>query len=112
VSIGDQLDVDFGDLLDYFALDRHARRSCFTSRRSRMPESSCRRLPASQSWWSRQAGMAGPPGSHHRWRARRWTRSRRSLPPRGLLRVLDLGELFDALNADIYKLLPASGLPF
>ncbi len=25
VSIGDQLDVDFGDLLDYFALDRHTR---------------------------------------------------------------------------------------
>jgi acetyltransferase len=25
VSIGDQLDVDFGDLLDYFALDRATR---------------------------------------------------------------------------------------
>ena len=25
VSVGDQIDVDFGDLLDYFALDRHTR---------------------------------------------------------------------------------------
>ena len=43
VSIGDSIDVDFADLLDYFALDRDARHSALRRIRSGMPASSCRR---------------------------------------------------------------------
>ena len=43
VSLGDMADVDFGDLLDYLALDQATRaRSFSTSRTSPTPASSCR----------------------------------------------------------------------
>ena len=43
VSLGDMVDVDFGDCLDYFAADLGTRAILFTSRRLPTLASSCRR---------------------------------------------------------------------
>ena len=47
VSIGDAIDVDFGDLLDFFALDRGTRAILLYVESIRMRANSCRR-PASR----------------------------------------------------------------
>jgi hypothetical protein len=65
-SIGDQLDVDFGDLLDYFALFALRGRSCSISNRSRMRASSCRRRalpPGSSRSSSSRPADAAPAGA-------------------------------------------------
>ena len=43
VSLGDRIDVDFGDLLDYFALDRRTRAILLYIESINYPASSCRR---------------------------------------------------------------------
>ena len=43
VSIGDAVDVDFGDLLDYFALDRSTRAILLYVESIRTRANSCRR---------------------------------------------------------------------
>ena len=102
VSIGDQLDVDIADLLDYFALDRRTHAICSISKRSRRPASSCppRVPPPGSSRWS-----SSSPGEWRRGQKAAATHTgalagsdavydaafRRA----GILRVSDLRELFD-----------------
>ena len=85
VSIGDQLDVDIADLLDYFALDARRAPSCSISKRSRTPANSCRRrAPPQGSSRSSSSNPAAwrraqrrPRPTPARWRART-----RSMTPR------------------------------
>ena len=103
VSIGDQLDVDIADLLDYFALDRKdPAPSCFTSRRSRMPASSCRRRalprrvkPVVVVKSGRMAQGAGRRRTHTGALAGADAVYDAAFRRAGILRVSDLRELFD-----------------
>jgi acetyltransferase len=103
VSIGDQLDVDFGDLLDYFAVDRttraillyiesvkDARKFMSAARAASRTKpvvvvKAGRHAPAAKAAATHTGALAGSDAVYE-------AAFRRA----GLLRVLDLGELFDA----------------
>jgi acetyltransferase len=103
VSIGDQLDVDFGDLLDYFAVDRatraillyiesvkDARKFMSAARAASRTKpvvvvKAGRHAPAAKAAATHTGALAGSDAVY----AAAFRRA-------GLLRVLDLGELFDA----------------
>ena len=102
VSIGDQLDVDFGDLLDYFALDRATRaillyvESIKDARKFMSAARAAARVkPVVVVKGGRQAQAQGggdPYGSAGGFRRVYAAAFHRA----GLLRVFDLAELFDA----------------
>ena len=109
VSLGDALDVDFGDLLDYFALDRNTRVillyiEAITNARKFMSAAraaarvkpvivlkSGRHKQASQAAATHTGALAGVDEVYD-------AAFRRA----GLLRVMDLGELFTAAEAMAY----------
>ena len=109
VSLGDALDVDFGDLLDYFALDRNTRVillyiEAVTNARKFMSAAraaarvkpvivlkSGRHKQSSQAAATHTGALAGADEVYD-------TAFRRA----GLLRVMDLGELFTAAEAMAY----------
>ena len=103
VSIGDQLDVDIADLLDYFAMDGKTRAILLyieAIKDARKFMSAARAAAQDQAGRGRQVRPhgAGREGGRDPYRraGRRRTRSmmRRSAAP-GILRVSDLRELFD-----------------
>ena len=109
VSLGDALDVDFGDLLDYFALDRNTRVillyiEAVTNARKFMSAAraaarvkpvivlkSGRHKQSSQAAATHTGALAGADEVYD-------AAFRRA----GLLRVMDLGELFTAAEAMAY----------
>ncbi len=102
-SIGDQLDVDFGDLLDYFALD-HATRAILlyieSIKNARKFMSAARAAarvkPVVVVKAGRQAAGAKAAATHTGALAGSDAVYAAAFHRAGLLRVLDLGELFDA----------------
>ena len=102
-SIGDQLDVDFGDLLDYFALDagtraillyvesvKDARKFMSAARAAARVKpvvavKAGRHAPAAKAAMTHTGALAGSDAVYEA-----------AFQRAGLLRVLDLGELFDA----------------
>jgi acetyltransferase len=103
VSIGDQLDVDFGDLLDFFATDRetraillyvesikHARKFMSAAR------AAARSKPVVAIKVGRHAQAARAAATHTGALAGSDAVYEAAFRRAGLLRVLDLGELFDA----------------
>ena len=117
VSIGDQLDVDIGDLLDYFALDRTTRaillyvesikdaRKFMSAARAAarikpvVVVKAGRHAPGAKAAATHTGALAGSDAVYD-------AAFRRA----GLLRVLDLGELFDAAETlGRVRALPESG---
>jgi acetyltransferase len=102
-SIGDQLDVDFGDLLDYFALDRGTRaillyiESIKNARKFMSAARAAARVkPVVVVKAGRQAAGAKAAATHTGALAGADAVYAAAFHRAGLLRVLDLGELFDA----------------
>jgi acetyltransferase len=102
-SIGDQLDVDFGDLLDYFALDRATRAilvyvEAIKNARKFMSaaRAAARVKPVIVVKAGRQAAGAKAAATHTGALAGADAVYSAAFHRAGLLRVLDLGELFDA----------------
>jgi acetyltransferase len=102
-SIGDQLDVDFGDLLDYFALDRATRAillyvEAIKNARKFMSaaRAAARVKPVIVVKAGRQAAGAKAAATHTGALAGADAVYSAAFRRAGLLRVLDLGELFDA----------------
>src|SRR5262245_4285025 len=102
-SIGDQLDVDFGDLLDYFALDRPTRaillyvESIKDARKFMSAARAAARVkPVVVVKAGRQAAGAKAAATHTGALAGSDAVYAAAFRRAGLLRVLDLGELFDA----------------
>jgi acetyltransferase len=102
-SIGDQLDVDFGDLLDYFALDRATRaillyiESIKNARKFMSAARAAARVkPVVVVKAGRQAAGAKAAATHTGALAGADAVYAAAFHRAGLLRVLDLGELFDA----------------
>jgi acetyltransferase len=102
-SIGDQLDVDFGDLLDYFALDRGTRaillyiESIKNARKFMSAARAAARVkPVVVVKAGRQAVGAKAAATHTGALAGADAVYAAAFHRAGLLRVLDLGELFDA----------------
>jgi acetyltransferase len=103
VSIGDQLDVDFGDLLDYFALD-HATRAILLYVESikdarkfmSAARAAARVKPVVVVKGGRQAAGAKAAATHTGALAGSDAVYAAAFHRAGVLRVLDLGELFDA----------------
>ena len=102
-SIGDQLDVDFGDLLDYFALDRATRaillyvESIKDARKFMSAARAAARVkPVVVVKAGRQAAGAKAAATHTGALAGSDAVYAAAFHRAGLLRVLDLGELFDA----------------
>ena len=103
VSIGDQLDVDFGDLLDYFALDRATRaillyvESIKDARKFMSAARAAARVkPVVVVKGGRQAAGAKAAATHTGALAGSDAVYAAAFHRAGVLRVLDLGELFDA----------------
>jgi acetyltransferase len=103
VSIGDQLDVDFGDLLDHFALDRATRaillyvESIKDARKFMSAARAAARVkPVIVVKAGRQAAGAKAAATHTGALAGSDAVYAAAFHRAGLLRVLDLGELFDA----------------
>lgn len=103
VSIGDQLDVDFGDLLDFFALDRHTRaillyiESIKDARKfMSAARAAARSKPVVVVKTGRHAQAAKAAATHTGALAGSDAVYDAAFRRAGLLRVLDLGELFDA----------------
>src|SRR6185295_6237222 len=103
VSIGDQLDVDFGDLLDYFALDRHTRAillyiEAIKDARKFMSaaRAAARTKPVVVVKAGRHGQAAKAAATHTGALAGSDAVYDAAFRRAGLLRVLDLGELFDA----------------
>jgi acetyltransferase len=103
VSIGDQLDVDLGDLLDYFALDRHTRAillyvEAVKDARKYMSaaRAASRAKPVVVVKAGRHAQGARAAATHTGALAGSDAVYDAAFHRAGLLRVLDLGELFDA----------------
>ena len=103
VSIGDQIDVDFGDLLDYFALDRHTRAILLyieAIKDARKFMSAARAAARSKPVVVVKAGRHGQAAkaaaTHTGALAGSDAVYDAAFRRAGLLRVLDLGELFDA----------------
>jgi acetyltransferase len=102
-SIGDQLDVDFGDLLDYFALDRATRaillyiESIKNARKfMSAARAAARGKPVVVVKAGRQSVGAKAAETHTGALAGADAVYAAAFHRAGLLRVLDLGELFDA----------------
>jgi acetyltransferase len=102
-SIGDQLDVDFGDLLDYFALDRTTRAillyvEAIKNARKFMSaaRAAARVKPVIVVKAGRQAAGAKAAATHTGALAGADAVYGAAFRRAGLLRVFDLGELFDA----------------
>jgi acetyltransferase len=102
-SIGDQLDVDFGDLLDYFALDRATRAillyvEAIKNARKFMSaaRAAARVKPVIVVKAGRQAAGAKAAATHTGALAGADAVYSAAFRRAGVLRVLDLGELFDA----------------
>src|SRR6516165_6886036 len=102
-SIGDQLDVDFGDLLDYFALDRATRaillyiESIKNARKFMSAARAAARVkPVVVVKAGRQAAGAKAAATHTGALAGADAVYSAAFRRAGVLRVLDLGELFDA----------------
>jgi acetyltransferase len=102
-SIGDQLDVDFDDLLDYFALDRATRaillyiESIKNARKFMSAARAAARVkPVVVVKAGRQAAGAKAAATHTGALAGTDAVYAAAFHRAGLLRVLDLGELFDA----------------
>jgi acetyltransferase len=102
-SIGDQLDVDFGDLLDYFALDQHTRaillyiESVKDARKfMSAARAAARTKPVVVIKAGRHAQAAKAAATHTGALAGSDAVYEAAFRRAGLLRVLDLGELFDA----------------
>ena len=102
-SIGDQLDVDFGDLLDYFTLDRATRAillyiELIKNARKFMSaaRAAARVKPVVVIKAGRQAAGARAAATHTGALAGSDAVYAAAFHRAGLLRVLDLGELFDA----------------
>jgi acetyltransferase len=102
-SIGDQLDVDFGDLLDYFALDRATRaillyvESIKDARKFMSAARAAARVkPVVVVKSGRQSAGAKAAATHTGALAGSDAVYAAAFHRAGLLRVLDLGELFDA----------------
>ncbi len=102
-SIGDQLDIDFGDLLDYFALDRGTRaillyiESIKNARKFMSAARAAARVkPVVVVKAGRQAAGAKAAATHTGALAGADAVYAAAFHRAGLLRVLDLGELFDA----------------
>jgi acetyltransferase len=103
VSIGDQLDVDFGDLLDYFALDRRTRAILLyveAIKDARKFMSAARAAARSKPVVVVKAGRHGQAAkaaaTHTGALAGSDAVYEAAFRRAGLLRVFDLGELFDA----------------
>jgi acetyltransferase len=103
VSIGDQLDVDLGDLLDYFALDRGTRaillyvESVKEARKfMSAARAAARTKPVVVVKSGRHAAAAKAAQTHTGALAGSDAVYEAAFRRAGLLRVLDLGELFDA----------------
>jgi acetyltransferase len=103
VSIGDQLDVDFGDLLDFFATDRSTRaillyvESIKQARKfMSAARSAARTKPVVVIKVGRHAQGARAAATHTGALAGSDAVYEAAFLRAGLLRVLDLGELFDA----------------
>jgi acetyltransferase len=103
VSIGDQLDVDFGDLLDHFAVDRATRaillyvESIKDARKFMSAARAAARVkPVVVVKAGRQAAGAKAAATHTGALAGSDAVYAAAFHRAGLLRVLDLGELFDA----------------
>src|SRR5262245_25146020 len=102
-SIGDQLDIDFGDLLDYFALDRATRAillyvEAIKNARKFMSaaRAAARVKPVIVVKAGRQAAGAKAAATHTGALAGADAVYSAAFRRAGVLRVLDLGELFDA----------------
>jgi acetyltransferase len=102
-SIGDQLDVDLGDLLDFFALDRHTRaillyiESVKDARKfMSAARAAARTKPVVVVKAGRHAQGAKAAATHTGALAGSDAVYDAAFRRAGLLRVLDLGELFDA----------------
>ena len=85
VSLGEMLDVDFGDLLDYLAGDSPAARSCSTSRTSPMRRSFCQRRGARR---GRSRSSSSNPAATPRARKQRCRTRERLLDPTRLMKPL------------------------
>jgi acetyltransferase len=103
VSVGDQLDVDFGDLLDFFALDRTTRaillyiESIKDARKfMSAARAAARTKPVVVIKTGRHALAARAAATHTGALAGSDAVYDAAFHRAGLLRVLDLGELFDA----------------
>lgn len=103
VSIGDQLDVDFGDLLDFFAFDRATRavllyvESVKDARKFiSAARAAARTKPVVVVKSGRHAAAARAAATHTGAMAGSDAVYNAAFQRAGLLRVLDLGELFDA----------------
>ena len=103
VSIGDQLDIDFGDLLDYFALDRATRaillyvESIKDARKFMSAARAAARVkPVVVVKAGRQAAGAKAAATHTGALAGSDAVYAAAFHRAGLLRVFDLAELFDA----------------
>jgi acetyltransferase len=106
VSIGDQLDVDFGDLLDYFALDRQTRaillyiEAIRDARKSMSAaRAAARSKPVVVIKTGRHGQAAKAAATHTGALAGSDAVYEAAFRRAGLLRVLDLGEMFDAAEA-------------
>ena len=103
ISIGDQLDVDFGDLLDFFAFDRATRavllyvESVKDARKfMSAARAAARTKPVVVVKSGRHAAAAKAAATHTGAMAGSDAVYDAAFRRAGLLRVLDLGELFDA----------------
>jgi acetyltransferase len=103
VSIGDQLDVDFGDLLDFFALDRSTRAILLyvesikeAKKFMSAARAAARTKPVIVVKTGRHAQAASAAATHTGALAGSDAVYDAAFRRAGMLRVLDLGELFDA----------------